>query len=73
MTAPEPFTTDALWSAGEVREQSRQVTGQLDVWDAIEDTLHAELRPCAACNAESGAPCDPLCIGLAAELDRLEP
>lgn len=35
MTAPEPFTADALWSAGEVREQSRQVAGQLDVWDAI--------------------------------------
>lgn len=35
MTAPEPYTADALWSAGEVREQSEQVPGQLDVWDVL--------------------------------------
>jgi hypothetical protein len=37
MTAPEPYTADALWSAGEVRVQSQQVAGQLDVWDVLDD------------------------------------
>jgi hypothetical protein len=33
--APEPFTDDALWARGEIREQAEQVPGQLDVWDAL--------------------------------------
>lgn len=60
MTAPEPFTGDALWSAGEVREQSQQVPGHLDVWDVL-------AQSCDACNADPGEPCNVGCIGEAAQ------
>lgn len=63
MSAPEPYTADALWAAGEVRAQSQQVPGQLDVWDILGDA-------CAACNADPGEPCHVGCIGEASYLDQ---
>jgi hypothetical protein len=69
MSTPEPYTADALWSAGEVREQSKQATGQLDVWDVLEDEDPLS-RPCDVCGALPREACDPFCIGLAAEQDR---
>lgn len=54
MTAPDPFTADALWSAGEVREQSQQVPGQLDVWDVL-----AEVAPVAPHSGHYDCPDGP--------------
>ena len=67
-TSPDDVMRDAerlaLWTAGEVREQAAQCAGQLDVWDSIDQTA------CDACGAAAGVPCDPFCLGLAAERDR---
>ncbi len=35
------------------------------------DTTHAEQLHCDACNAEPGEPCQPDCIGLAAEFESI--
>lgn len=52
MTAPEPYASDVLWSAGEVREQAEQVPGQLDVWDMLDEP---EVQwPCGRCGKGSG-------------------
>lgn len=37
---------DALWSVQEIRTQAEQVTGQVDIWEAIE-----EAETCPKCGA----------------------
>jgi hypothetical protein len=62
-------TTDALWSRQEIRTQSVQCAGQVDIWEAVEEALSVspddvptggdagtEL-PCDGCGADIGEPC----------------
>lgn len=50
---------DGLWSAQEVRTQSAQVTGQLDVWDCLQEPAAVWVALQDVCT-EHGADCTSL-------------